>query len=304
MNHYHRISLLLLESAALLSAPVIFAFPLPQNAKSPCTVNLNLKKPNSELLSKESRLGRQLAKEVERASKIVDDLATTQYLNRLAQNLVRNSDAPFPITVKIIDSAAKNELILPGGFLYIDDGLILQAETESELVGALAYGVAYTALRCGTEQATLGQFMRVSSIPAMIFEPNGWAGYDLYEGMNLAIPLTYLREQREFVLAADRLGLKYLYETGYDPIESARLLGRISPQNAPAKNAQNAFSPFPPLTLRLDCMRKEIAKVFPSRDEAIISSSEFEKTKERLSSRKLTDSQPVLRPILRNLTDP
>jgi len=304
MNHYHRISLLLLESAALLSASVIFASPLPQNAKSPCTVNLNLKNPNSELLKKESRLGQQLAKEVERASRIVDDLPTTQYLNRLAQNLVRDSDVPFPITVKIIDSAAKNELILPSGFLYIDDGLILQAETESELIGVLAYGVGYSALRCGTEQATLGQFTLVGSIPAMILEPYGWAGYGMYEGMNLAIPLTYLREQRALVLAADRLGLKYVYETGYDPIESVRLLERISLQDALVKNAQNAFSPFPPLTLRLDCMRKEIAKVFPSRDEAIISSSEFEKTRERLTSRKLTDSQPVLRPTLRKLKDP
>jgi hypothetical protein len=97
---------------------------------------------------------------------------------------------------------------------------------------------------------------------------------------------------------------KYIYETGYDPIESGRLLERISLQNAPVKNAQNAFSPFPPLTLRVDCMRKEIAKVFPSRDEAIISSSEFEKTKERLSSRRLIDSQPVPLPTLRKLTDP
>jgi predicted Zn-dependent protease len=211
MDHYHRISLLLLECAALLGASENFALPLPQSAKSPCTVNLNLKSPNSELLNKEGRLGQQLAKEVEHASKIVDDPATTQYLNRLAQNLVRNSDAPFPITVKTIDSTAKNELILPGGLLYIDDGLILQAETESELVGALAYGVAYTALRCGTERATPGQLMQVGSMAAIIFEPNTWAGYGMYEGMNLAIPLTYLTEQREFVLAADRLGLKYIY---------------------------------------------------------------------------------------------
>lgn len=183
MNHYHRISLLLLECAALLGASVILAFPLPQNVKSPCAVNLNLKSRNSELLNKESQLDQQLTKEVEHSSKIVDDPATTRYLNRLAQNLVRNSDAPFPITVKIIDSIVPNEFILPGGFLYIDDGLILQAETESELVGALAYGVAYTALQCGTEQATPGQRMQIASMATMIFEPYSWAGYGVYEGL-------------------------------------------------------------------------------------------------------------------------
>jgi predicted Zn-dependent protease len=304
MNHHHRISLLLLECAAILSAPVIFASPIPQKAKSPCSGNLNLKKPTPELLNKESRLGQQLATEVERTSKILEDPATTQYLNRLAQKLARNSDAAFPITVKVIDSDAKNELVLPGGYLYVDNGLILQAENESELAGALAYGVAYTAVRCGTEQTTPGEFMQVGSVAAMIFEPYGWAGYGMYEGMNLAIPLTYLKEQRELVLLADRVGLKYLYDSGYDPTESVRLLERISLQNAPAKNAQNAFSPFPPLTLRLECMRKEIAKIFVPRDEAIISSSEFQETKERLSSRKLVDSQPVSAPTLRKPNHP
>jgi predicted Zn-dependent protease len=305
MSHHHRISLLLLECAAIVSAPVIFASPLPQKAKSPCSGNLNLKKPTPELLNKENRLGQQLAREVERTSKILEDPATTQYLNRLAQKLARNSDAPFPITVKVIDSDARNELILPGGYLYVDKGLMLDAETESELAGALAYGLAYTALRCGTEQATPGQFMQVGSMAAMIFEPYGWwDGYAIYEGMNLAIPLTYFKEQRELVLAADRAGLKYLYDTGYDPTESVRLLERVSLLNATAKKAPNAFTEFPPLTLRLDCMRKEIAKVFVPRDEAIISSSEFQETKERLSSRKLTDSQPVPPPTLRKPTHP
>lgn len=297
MNHYQRISVLLLAFAALPQPPVLSALPLPQDAKKPCTVQNQ----NSESLRKESELGQQLAKEVERSSRILNDSAATEYVNRLAQNLARNSDARFPIRVKIIDSAVRNELILPGGLLYIDDGLVLQAETESELVGALAYGIAYTTLRCGTPQATPGQLTQLGS---MVSLPYSWVGYGIYEGMNLAIPLAYLKEQREFVLTADSVGLKYLYETGYNPEDSLRLLERISPQTARVKNAQNTFSTFPSLALRLERMRKEIATVFPWRDEAIISSSEFEKFKERLSVRKTTDSQPMPRPTLRKRTAP
>lgn len=304
MSELRRNLLLLVECAALLGAPMVFAFPHQQDAASPCNVDLNVKKPDSALLSKETQLGQTLAKEVERASKVVDDPATTQYLNRLAQKLARNSDVPFSIQIKIINSDAKNELILPGGFLYINDGLILQAETESELIGTLAYGIAYSALRCGTEQVTNGQFTQIGSMAGMTFVPYGWAGYGIYEGMNLAIPLTFMKEQRRLVLAADRLGLKYLYQTGYDPIESVRLLERISLQGGAAKNEPNTLSPFPPLAVRLDCMRKEIANDFPTQDEAITSSSEFEKAKERLSSRKRIDSQSAPPPALRKPLTP
>lgn len=299
MREFRRNLLLLIECAALLGAPMALASPHRRTAASPCDLDINVNKPDSAVLSKETQLGQALAKEVERSSKVVNDPATTQYLNDLAQKLVRNSDVPFSIQIKIIDSDATNELILPGGFLYINVGLILNAETESELIGALAYGVAYSALRCGTEQVTNGQFTQVGSIAAMVFVPYGWAGYGIYEGMNLAIPLALMKEQRRLVLAADMLGVKYLYQTGYDPIESVRLLERISLQGGAAKNEATALSPFPPLAVRLGCMRKEIANVFPTLDEAVVSSSEFEKAKERLTSSRLIDSQSTPPPALR-----
>ncbi|HEY6384526.1 MAG TPA: hypothetical protein VIX91_02470 [Candidatus Acidoferrum sp.] len=125
------------------------------------------------------------------------------------------------------------------------------------------------------------------------------AGYGVYEGMGLAIPLTYLKEQRKFVLAADSLGLKYLYQTGYDPSESVDLLERISRRNVTSKKEPNALSPFPPLAVRLDCMKKEIARIFPALEQATISSSEFENAKDRFSSRKRMGSEPKPLPELR-----
>jgi predicted Zn-dependent protease len=297
MSQFPQKFFVLLGCTVLLIAPVIFAEP--QGATSACDVGINANKVNSDVINKETRIGQAMAKEVERSSRIIDDPATTQYLNHLAQNLARNSEAPFPIQVKIIASDAKNELVLPGGFLYINDGLILHAETEPELAGALAYGIAYSTLRCGKEQSASGQLMQTGSMGALIIQPYGWTGYGVYEGMNLEIPLTYLKEQRKLVLAADRLGLNYLYQTGYDPRESISFLERISLSRAKSKNESNALNAFPPVAVRLDCMRDQIAKVFPAVEQATISSSEFEKAKSRLSSRKQVGPESVPRPTLR-----
>jgi predicted Zn-dependent protease len=278
---------------------VLFASPEPQVATFGCDVDINVNKVNSDAINKEIRIGQAMAREVERASRIIDEPATTLYLNHLAQNLARNSKAAFPIQVKIIESDAKNELALLGGFLYINDGLILLAKTEPELAGALAYGIAYSTLRCGKEQPASGQLMQTGSMGALVFEPYGWTGYGVYEGMNLGIPLTHLKEQRKLVLAADKLGLNYLYQNGYDPRESVSLLERISQSGVPSKKESNTFSAFPPAAVRLDCMQKEIAKAFPALEQATISSSEFEKTKNRLSSRRRVEPESVPRPTLR-----
>ena len=295
MSHLHRKLFVLLGCTLLFTPAVLFPCPEPQDVTSACNTELSVKKLNSDSVNKETQVGRAMAKEVERTSRIIDDPATTQYLNHLAENLARNSEAPFPIKVKIIQSDAKNEVVLPGGFLYINDGLFLEAETESELAGALSYGIAYSTLRCGAEQP--GSIMQIGSMAAWIFEPYSWIGYRTYEGMNLAIP--QMNEQRKFVLAADGLGLKYLYQTGYDPSESATLLQRISLKSVMPKNQPNALSPFPPLPIRLDCMRKEIAKVFPALEQATISSSEFENAKGRLTSLKQKGSEPMPLPELR-----
>lgn len=295
-NRCRPISLLFLTLAALPGPPALAAFTRPQEAQRPCIADLKTRDLDSESLRNESELGHLLSKDVERFSKIVKDSTATEYINRLAQSLARHSDVPFPIRIQIIDSSVGNELILPGGLVYISDKLILQAENESELGLALAYAVAYSALRCGTRQVTPGQFTQLDSTPTMILLPPVAAGYTGAGGADVAFPLReYFKQQREFVLAVDSVGLRYLYEAGYDPEYSLRLLERISRQYAERrKNAQNVPSVF--LALRLESMRKEIVTGFPSRDEAIISTSEFDRVKERLSLRKLTASLPMLPP--------
>src|SRR5256885_12922431 len=143
-------------------------------------------------LEREISLGKQLAQEVERSSKLIDDPIVTEYVNRVGQNLVRNSDARVPFTIKVIDSDEVNAFALPGGFFYVNSGLILRAPEESELAGVMAHEIAHVAARHGTNQATKIDIIQIASIPAMVMLLHGWAGDGIYQGMNFLIPKTFL----------------------------------------------------------------------------------------------------------------
>src|SRR6476619_5617803 len=138
-------------------------------------------------------IGREYSREIEARARLLKDPVVTEYVNRVGQNLVRNSDARVPFTIKVIDSDEVNAFALPGGFFYVNSGLILRAQEESELAGVMAHEIAHVAARHGTKQATKGDIVQLASIPAMIFIPYGWAGYGIYQGMNFLIPMTFLK---------------------------------------------------------------------------------------------------------------
>src|SRR6478736_1745862 len=144
-------------------------------------------------VEKEIALGKGLAMEVERQAKIVDDPVIAEYVNRLGQNLVRNSDAKVPFTIKVVDTEEVNAFALPGGFFFVNSGLILKADSEAELAGVMAHEIAHVAARHGTRQATRGEVMNLATIPLILLGPGGWAGYGLYEGLNFAIPMSFLK---------------------------------------------------------------------------------------------------------------
>src|SRR5258707_10680686 len=148
-------------------------------------------------LEREISLGKGLAQEVERSSKLIDDPIVTEYVNRVGQNLVRNSDAKVPFTIKVIDSDEVNAFALPGGFFYVNSGLILRAQEESELAGVMAHEIAHLTPRHGTEDGTKGETMPLATIPLILLAPAGLAGDGLYEGLNVALPLTYLKFSRD-----------------------------------------------------------------------------------------------------------
>jgi predicted Zn-dependent protease len=258
-------------------------------------------------LEREIGLGKQLAQEVERSSKMIDDPVVTEYVNRVGQNLVRNSDARVPFTIKVIDSDEVNAFALPGGFFYVNSGLILRAQEESELAGVMAHEIAHVAARHGTKNATKGELMQLASIPAMIFIPYSMAGYAMYEGLNLAIPLTFLKFSRDAEREADFLGLQYMYKTGYDPNSYVTFFERIqADEKRRPGTIPKVFSTHPPTPDRIESTQKEIARILPAKQEYLVTTSEFDIVKTRLRnimfSRKVTDNAPG-KPTLRTKTE-
>ena len=258
----------------------------PKNSKSDVDAigNRNVGKGvNFYSLEKEIALGKGLAQEVERSSKLIDDPVVTEYVNRVGQNLVRNSDARVPFTIKVIDSDEVNAFALPGGFFYVNSGLILRADSESELAGVMGHEIAHVCARHATKNATKGDIIQLASIPAMIFIPYGWAGYGIYEGMNIAIPLTFLKFSRNNEREADFLGLQYMYKAGYDPNAYVAFFERIeADEKRRPGTVSKLFSTHPPTPDRIESSQKEIASILPSKDEYIVTTSEFDQVKARL----------------------
>ena len=258
-------------------------------------------------LEREISLGKQLAQEVERSSKLIDDPVVTEYVNRVGQNLVRNSDARVPFTIKVIDSDEVNAFALPGGFFYVNSGLILRAQEESELAGVMAHEISHVCARHGTKNATKGELMQLATIPLILLGPGGWAGYGIYQGLNLAIPATYLKFSRDAEREADYLGIQYMYKTGYDPNSYVTFFERIqADEKRRPGTIPKVFSTHPPTPERIENTQKEIARILPARQEYIVTTSEFDSVKSRLRtimfSRKVTDNAPG-KPTLRTKTE-
>lgn len=258
-------------------------------------------------LEREIALGKSYAQEIERSSKLVDDPVVVEYVNRVGQNLVRNSDARVPFTIKVIDSDEVNAFALPGGFFYVNSGLILAAHEESELAGVMAHEIAHVAARHATKNETKGQIMQLASIPLILLGPGGWAGYGIYQGLNVAMPMTFLMFSRSAEKEADYLGVQYMYKAGYDPNSYVTFFERVqADEKRRPGTIPKAFSTHPPTPDRIENTQKEIAQILPSKPEYIVTTSEFDQVKARLRnimfSRKALDNGPG-KPSLRTKTE-
>jgi predicted Zn-dependent protease len=235
-------------------------------------------------LEREIALGKGAAQEVERMSKMINDPVVVEYVNRVGQNLVRNSDAKVPFTIKVIDSDQINAFALPGGFFYVNSGLILRADEEAELAGVMAHEIAHVAARHGTRNATKAQIAQFAAIPLILLGPGGWAGYGLYQGLNLAIPIGFLKFSRDNEREADFLGLQYMYKAGYDPNAFVSFFEKIEAEERRHPGSiPKLFASHPPTPERVRKAQQEIATILPTRDEYIVTTSEFDLVKARLS---------------------
>ncbi len=252
-------------------------------------------------LEKERALGRELAEEVERTAHLVTDPVITEYVNRLGQNLVRNSDAKVPFTIKVIDNDEINAFALPGGFFYVNTGLILAADNESELAGVMAHEIAHVAARHATKNATRSEIFNLASIPLIFI--GGPAGYAVRQFVGLAVPMSFLKFSRDAEREADLLGLEYQYATGYDPQEFVKFFEKLQEKKHKKKGLlSRAFSTHPMTEDRIKRADEEIARYLPPRREYIVDSSDFQQAKARLQELEnahRVDSGKGIRPTLR-----
>ena len=233
-------------------------------------------------LEKEQALGRELAAEVETQVRLLDDPVVSEYINRVGQNLVRNSDAKVPFTIKVIDDDEINAFALPGGFLYVNSGLILAADNEAELAGVMAHEIAHVAARHATRNMTKGRIWNVASIPFILV--GGGAGYAIRQVMSVGGPMSSLKFSRDAEREADLLGLEYQYAAGYDPAAFIEFFEKIHALERPQKHSfvSKLFSTHPMTEDRIRRAQQEISTILPAHDQYVVSTSDFNEAKERL----------------------
>jgi beta-barrel assembly-enhancing protease len=258
---------------------------------------------NCYSIDKEIAMGKQMAAEVQRQAKMLDDPTITEYVNRVGQNLVRNSDAKVPFTFQVIDDDTLNAFALPGGFIFVHTGLIHTAETEAEMASAMAHEIAHVAARHMTRQACRAQIANIASIPLILL--GGLPGYVIRQGAGMAIPMTFLSFSRGFESEADYLGLQYLYAAGYDPNAAIDMFEKMmSLEKRKPGSIAKAFSTHPLNGDRLKKTQAEIDKILPQKPEYIVNTSEYMEMRGRLlameNRRKVrsTEKDPN-RPVLR-----
>ena len=250
----------------------------------------------------EIRMGKEYAQQVESSVKLIQDPVITEYVNRVGQNLVRNSDAQVPFTIKVIDSDEINAFALPGGFFYVNTGLILAADEEAELAGVMAHEIAHVAARHATRQMTRSQWANIGTIP-LIFVGGG-IGYAVRSAASIGLPLTFMSFSRGFESEADYLGLQYMYKTGYDPQAFISFFEKIQAQEKKRPGTlSKAFASHPQTPDRIAKSQEEIQKILPAKPQYLVTTSEFDTVKSRLAQlenrRKLVDEKDSGKPSLR-----
>jgi hypothetical protein len=231
--------------------------------------------------AKEVQFGRALAAEVEKEVKLVDDSLVTEYVNRVGQNIVNHSDAKVPFTIKVIDSDEVNAFALPGGFFYVNKGLILAADNESELAGVMAHEIAHVAARHAMENQGKATLINYGMLAGIIFG-GGILSNVLYNGGGFFESLAMLKFSRGAEEEADRLGVQYMYAAGYDPSGMATMFEKLSEMNKkrPGKLAK-MFMTHPESLERRDAA-VALAARFPEKEEYVISTSDFQRVKQHL----------------------
>jgi beta-barrel assembly-enhancing protease len=233
--------------------------------------------------SEELALGKGSAKEVDAAAHFVTDPLITEYVNRIAENIVRASDMKAPFTVKVIDSDRVNAFSLPGGFLYLNTGLLMMVDDEAELAGVIGHEVAHVAARHSTRQISRGIW--ISSAFESAMPKRGWGRVVGRLAETVAEDLLALKFSRGFEEEADLLGMQYLYAAGYDLGAYPIMLEKMRQREGTAPTVLDRMLSTHPLTQdRIKRCQRLISDYFPDNEIYQLTTSEFEDVKVRIAN--------------------
>jgi predicted Zn-dependent protease len=253
----------------------------------------------------EIKVGKGYADEIEKSTKLITDPVVDEYVNRVGQNIVKNSDCKVPFTIKVIDTDEINAMALPGGFFYVNSGLILAADEEAELAGVMSHEIAHVCARHWARGQTRGEMEQIAMIPLeILINPYTLGGVGIYEAAQLAIPLSMLQFSRDFEAQADYLGIQYMYRAGYDPQAFITMFEKLQAleKRKPGLVAK-AFSDHPQTPDRILHSQEEIARILPAKSDYLVTTSEFDDVKARLAriedKRRLIDTKNGAKPSLR-----
>jgi hypothetical protein len=256
----------------------------------------------------EIKMGKTYADEIEKSTRMITDPVVTEYINRIGQNIVKNSDCKVPFTIKVIDSDEINAMALPGGFFYVNSGLILNADEEAELAGVMAHETAHVCAHHAAREMTRMNYAQLGTIPLIMLTGYSWTGYGIYEAAQLAVPMSFLMFSREFEAQADYLGVQYMYRAGYDPQAFITFFEKIQAlEKRKPGLVSKAFSDHPQTPDRILHSQEEIARILPAKDEYTVTTSEFDDVKARLArienKRRLLDNRNGKKPSLRRASN-
>lgn len=252
-------------------------------------------------LEKEMALGKQLAEEVQRQAKVVDDPLISEYINRVGQNLVRSSDAKVPFTFQVIEGDSPNAFALPGGYVFVYTALLKIADEEDELAAAMAHEIAHVAARHMTKQATKSQIVNLAGVPVGVILGGGIGGAVIRQGANFGIPAVFLHFTRKDESEADYLGVQYLYAAGYDPNGAISIFEKLeSLEKKRPGTVARIFSTHPMDAARIRKTEQEIGRILPAKAEYVVNTSEYTAIRQRILSQEARkkaaeDGRPQMR---------
>lgn len=238
-------------------------------------------------------LGQKYSHEVERQLSMCNDPRVDTYLNTLGKRLAAHSPgAPYPYQYKCVNDMAINAFALPGGFIYINRGVIELTDDEGQLAGVMAHETSHVALRHSTNQLTklyaaeiplalLGGFMGNSTIASVLTQL----------GVQNGMQLIFLRFSRTDESQADILGTQILYDADYDPRAMAQFFEKIE---AESKSRPIEFlSDHPSPENRVQGVQEEVQRLGGPPPNYKTDSPEFQEIKRMVHALPLPPKKPT-----------